>query len=189
MGGRAEEMISSGSWWDLRSPRKCFALWGGFLLAPLLVNLFVRRSFVHPAQVRLLEAHEARIVRKLEPKLEGLLKQSGEILSRSRGGTFTKQDPSAPIQALRKFGTEQHVQLKDLRSAEPTASQQNDSKMKVPQMLLEVKAFGSFAKLARWIEDVEREPGLAMESLTLKTGPDPSGPQQELEARIAVFMQ
>ena len=177
--------------WNFKNPKKCFGFWAVFILAPLLVNIFIWKSFVAPGTARLQVKEEMKKMTVLQPKLEGLLAESHELLSEWRKSIFTKEDPSAAMQTIHKLGAQNHVEIKEIRSKAQKLWENKADKNQISgysQMSVDLEVRGNFARLMRWMNDVEREAGLEIDSWKLTPAEKPGDPHR-LTVSMDVFLK
>jgi len=145
------------------------AIVAAIVAIPLALNLVVWAGFTRPARARVQAWRDSRGLAKLKPTLEALLADSGSVIEQGRQIRFTRQDPAGPTQALQRLAGEHRLTVKAIRSGsqETDGASTKDAASKIEgltAMPIELTVVGSFAKIARWISDVEAEPGLQVES-------------------------
>ena len=179
--------------WNLRKPAKSILVGGIIFIAPLVLNLFLWRSFVTPQQGRLRQSVEGRTLAEAKPKLEALLGKSQQLLKNWKQSAFSKEDPAQAMQVIQKIGMKHHVQIQEIRSAGQQASQNSsaEAKQAIPgfsEMPVELEVKGSFGKLVRWLGDIENESGLEVESWEIVPAKYPDEPHK-LMVDLKVLLQ
>ena len=178
--------------WNFREPKKCFTFWAIFLVAPVLVNVFVDQSFVSPQRARLRGMEETKKITVLKPKLEVHLAETNQLLSGWDKSIFTKEDPSRAMQVIQKLGAESHVEIQEIRSKGQKFSEKKAEGSQTlsgySQMSMDLEVRGSFSKLLRWMNEVEKQTGLEIDSWKMISGENPGDPHK-LTVNVSVFLK
>ena len=179
--------------WNFREPKKCFTLWAIFIAIPILVNVLIWNSWVLPATARLRAGEEIQKMTVLKPKLEALLTQTHQLFGGWEKSIFTKDDPSRAMQVIQRLGTLSHVDIKEIRSkgqkfSEKKAGQAKTDLSGYSEMSMDLEVRGSFGRLLRWMNEVEKQGGLEIDSWKLVPGGKPGEPHK-LTVGINVFLK
>lgn len=134
-----------------------YGKWAVLLAVPPLVNCAIWMTLVIPQQQQEQSQHSMRTMTELKPKLEAVLKTSSRLAMAARQSQAASDDPSASLQLVQRLADSQHVRLTALKAGGKAAA-------------LDVEASGRFSKLARWLGDIEAQPGLLIESWTIAPG-------------------
>ncbi len=171
--------------WNFKDRKKFILLWSVFILSPLLLNLFIWKSFVLPQSAKLHRAEEVKKMTVLRPQLEKLLSEFHRELGGWQKSVFTKEDPSAAMQAIQKLSTQNHVEIKQIRSKGTGDSPENPG---YSQMTVELEVWGNFTRLLHWMNAVETQTGLEIDSWKIATTENPSEPPK-LTVSMNVFLK
>ena len=143
------------------------------MAAPLAVNLAVWALLVAPAQRRVAASRSARSLLELKPQLESLLRRSNQLLMSWDRTVRTGDDPAASTALLERLADQHHLQLTKLSGRQSRSEGTGASASTMP---VELEVVGRFSKLARWLGDVEAQPGLRIESWNMTPGGQFGGP-------------
>ena len=178
--------------WSFREPKKCFTFWAIFLAAPVLINVFMDQSFVSPQRARLRGMEETEKITVLKPKLETHLAETNQLLGGWDKSIFTKEDPSRAMQIIQKLGAGSHVEIREIRSnGQKFSEKKTDGTQTLSgysQMSMDLEIRGSFSKLLRWMNEVEKQTGLEIDSWKITSGENPGDPHR-LTVNIDVFLK
>ena len=142
---------------------RSYGKWALVLLVPPLVNGALWVTLVIPQQRREQSQRSMRTMTDLKPKLETLLNASSRLVAAAKQPGGASDDPSAAIQRVQRLADRHRVRLSTLKAGGKAAA-------------LDVEATGRFSKLARWLGDVEAQPGLRIESWNMTPGEQFGGP-------------
>jgi hypothetical protein len=183
---------------------RSYGLWVGLLAIPLIVNSAIWMSSVVPQQAKLQEWRDTQALTELMPKLNGLLRESYQLVMGRKHTNFTREDPSVVMQTVQRLAEAHRVQIKELQ----TKGQQAKGRQKKGPMIvkgetiaqakgvlsgfstmaLNLEVTGHFNKLAHWISDIEAQSGLQVDSWTLTPGEAPNTPHQ-LTVTLTAFLR
>ena len=164
-----------------------YGWWIGLFVAPLLINGMVWKALVVPARNQLEAWQETATVRKLTPKFEALLVESRKILADWARSAFTSDDPSAVMQAIQRLAGVHHVRIKELSATgQPTG--RSDQAASIGTLPLELEVTGRFSQLAHWMNGVEGQSGLQIDSWTLAPG-QMAGQAHRLTIKMTAFLR
>lgn len=144
---------------------RSYGAWALVLAVPLLVNGAIWATLVIPQQRQERAWRARRAMTELKPKLETLVTTSHRLVAEAERSGEAPRDPAAAIQLVQRLADRQHLRLSTLKAggkAAPTT--------------VGVEASGRFSKLARWLGDVEAQPGLLIESWHMTPGEQPGEP-------------
>ena len=170
--------------WTFKRIIANYGVWAALFIAPLLVNLLVWAAVVAPQRRALQTWRETSRLSKLKPQFETLLTQSHQVLAQWRQTSFTKEDPSAVMQDLRRLAGKHHVQIQELNSMASSASVAAGSS----SMPLELNVTGRFSTLAHWMSEIENQGGFLVESWTLAPESEAAG-QCQLSVKMTAFLR
>ena len=178
--------------WNLKKPTKSILVWGIIFIVPLVLNLFLWGGFVAPAGAGLRKSIEMKTLAEAKPKLEVLLTQSHRLLKDWKQSAFSKEDPSAAMQIIQKIGVKHHVQIQEIRSAgQQIKDSSKEEKRAVPgfsEMPVELEVRGNLGKLLRWLNEIENQSGLEIESWEIVPAKN-SGEPHSLLVDLTVLLQ
>ena len=173
---------------SLKTFVRAYGMWVALLAIPLIVNGALWKFLVVPQRAELRAWRETQVIAELRPKLESLLTQSGQMLTDVSRTSFTQQDPSAVMQAVKRLAGLHHVQVKEVRMAGQEVTSGGTTIPGFSTMPMELSVSGRFSKLAQWISDVEGQSGLQVDSWTMTPGTGPSDPHQ-LSVKLTAFLR
>ena len=179
--------------WNFRGLKKCFTFWGVLVIAPLLVNVLIWKSWALPQTARLRAGEEMKKMTVLQPKFEALLGEMHQLLGDWKKSVFTKDDPSRAMQVIQKLGALSHVDIKEIRSkgqkfSEKKPGQANADLSGYSEVSMDLEVRGSFGRLMRWMSEVEKQGGLEIDSWKIVPGEKPDEPHK-LTLGINVFLK
>ena len=146
-----------------RSVVRSYGKWALVLAVPPLVNCAIWVTLVIPQHRQEQSRRSMRMMTELKPKLDTLLDTSSRLVTAAKQSWRDSKDHSAAIQLVQRLADRQHVRLSTLKAGGKAAA-------------LDVEASGRFSKLARWLGDVEAQPGLLIESWNITPGEQPGEP-------------
>ncbi len=171
------------------------------LCIPIAVNLIVGGVVYLPQRARLRRWQEARMLVEEKPKLEGLLHQSREVIASWEPTRFSKKDPAAVVETLQRMAGRHDLQVKNIRtggsSRAGTQKRKNGeaSGRSAPAkaggfstVAVDLDLAGSFSRLTRWIDEVESQYGLRIDSWSMTGDREPGQPMQ-MAARLTAFLE
>ena len=146
--------------------------WVALLVLPLIVNGLVWRGMVAPAREELRAWRDTQVLADIQPTFAALLTHSEQMITAWERRGFSQEDPDAAMQQLQRLGGRHHVHITQIsaigqRTLAPTG-QTTSLLPTVSTIPLELAVTGTFGQLARWISDVEAQPGLQIDSWTLE---------------------
>ena len=141
--------------------------WLAVVIIPLTVNVAVWRVLVVPQQATLRAWRNAQVLTEFQPKLVALLSESRQTLAEWRRTSFASDDPSAAIQAVKRLAGRHHVQLKQLSASGAVAQAAHAAPSSRGAIPVEVEATGRFSHLAHWLNEVETQSGLQVDTWEL----------------------
>lgn len=167
-------------------------LWVSLIVLPLAVSLMVWKFLVAPQKVQLDHWRDKQLLIELKPKLEMILKGSKQLLSDSQQTGFVEEDPAAVMQAIERIARERHVEVREIRSNDKTASKSDEeARNSIPgfkTIPLDLEVQGNFDKLARWIGEVENQVGLQVDSWSMAPSTELNQPHR-LTLRMTAYLR
>ena len=156
-----------------------------FLLAtlPVMVNCFVWKKIVVPAQNQMATVRQMESLVAVNPKLEAAVSRSSQLLDEWERRGFTSEDPEAVVRLIREAANAKGVKIEEINRKELA-----DSKATVSIMPLELKVSGNYMKLADWMGRLEGNQNLQIEHCSLTPSKE-SGVGNDLDITLRVILR
>ena len=177
---------------------KRFGPWLKLALIPLAVNLVLWQFFYVPQRKILQKRRQAWILVEKKPEIETLLKESRELRASWEPTQFSRKDSSAAVEAIQQLAGRHDLQIRNLqtqgsgeRGGEMVTGTGKDAAARVPgfsAMPIHLDLAGSFAKLVRWMSDVESQYGFQIDSWQI-TGPRELGQTTLMSVQVTAFLR
>ena len=134
------------------------------VLVPLAVNTVALKVWVAPRQASLGDLRETLSFLESKGRLESLLAESEELAGRWEGLKTLNPDPMVALMEIKKMASAQRLRVGENTSKSfQLASGSSDVSIQ-----LDVSA-DDYDHLAQWLEKLEREPGIQIESWSLES--------------------
>ena len=153
---------------------RVYGPWVAFLAAPLLVNALVFRVALLPERSKVFAWKEARSLSEVKPEFQALLTESRQIRVALGKSALGRRDNQTVMQTIQQSAKRNGIQVSETKM-QGQAAQENGT---VP---VELDASGTFAKLARWMSELESEEGFRLDSWMLREG--------KLNLKMTVFLE
>ena len=176
-----------GSRFDPRTLIRSAAFWIALGALPVLLNVSIWKTFVVPQQAQLGAWREAQALITLKPKLASLVTESHQLAMAWDRTAFRADDPAAVTQRIQRLAGQHGVQIKEMA----TQGQAKDHERIVPgfsTLPLDLEVTGSFSKIARWMNAVESQSCLQMDSWIL-TPDKEAGRASHLSVSLTAFLR
>ena len=162
--------------WRLTGSMVTYLPWALVLILPIAVNLIVWNAVVRPERLNLKTWRDTRSLTQIRPELETLLGQSGQMIAQWENSIYKKDDPSAAMQMIQRLATENRVQVKGIQTKlyeeTPSSARKGNNALGLTEMPVDIAVVGSYAKLAKWLSDLEAQRSLQINSWTLQPSTD-----------------
>ena len=162
------------------------------LTLPLIINSLIWRQLTIPQQVKLQEWRDQQRFVELKPKFEAVLLEAQKTLGHWEQTSFSKEDPSAAMETIERLAGHHRLEIKGIHlreqePARPGAEQTKQDSSFFTTMSLNLNVAGSFDRLARWMNDIEAQSGLRIDSWKLASA-TVSKQTPRLDVDITVFL-
>lgn len=174
--------------------------WLKILCFPLAVNLIVWGLIYLPLRNRLQRWQQVRMLIEEKPKLESLLQESRQVIASWEPARFSEKDSSAVAEALQRMAGRHDLEVKNIRLGGPLQAGAAKKKNRVVSgqsapvkaggfspVAVDLELEGNFARLTRWINEVESQYGLQIDSWSIRSGREPGKPVR-MTARLTAFL-
>ncbi len=154
---------------------------------PLLASAILWKGLVVPQRQQLIAWQEAQTLIALKPKLASLVMESRRLTAEWDRTGFQADDPSAVMQRIQRLAGEYGVKIKEI-STQGQAKGHERTLSGFSTMPIDLDVTGSFSKIARWMNAVESQPSLQIESWVLT--PDKETEQaSRLSVNLTAFLR
>ena len=151
--------------------------------APVMINWLVWKKIVVPAQNQIAYVRQMESLVIVNPKLEGAVSRSSQLLDAWERRGFTSEDPEAVVRLIREAAKAQGVKIEEINKKEPA-----NSKSAISIMPIDLKLSGSTMKLAGWIGRLEENQDLQFERCSLSSSKEP-GAGNYLDVTLRVILR
>lgn len=163
------------------------------LTLPLIVNSVIWGNLTVPQREKLQEWRDQQRFIELKPKFEAVLLESQKTLGHWEQTSFSKEDPSAAMETIERLAGHHRLEIKGIHlrekeSNQPGAEQTKQDNPFFTTMSLNLNVAGSFDRLARWVNDIEAQSGLRIDSWKLASA-TASKQTPRLDVNITVFLK
>ena len=165
---------------------KRFAFAAFLIVAPLLLNIFLWKAFVKPAQEKVRTLQDMVSLIRMKPNLELLVQESDHLLA------SWQEHPLMVVKEIQKQAGNFHVQIKEINTADRETAHDakgNLSKdaLSFSSVPVSLETAGSYNKLASWLNAIETKSGLQIDQWTLLP-PSAQGGVSRLSVKMKVIL-
>ena len=165
--------------------------WAALLVLPLLVNGLAWKKWVGERE-ELRAWRDTQVLADIRPAFSALLTRSEQMIAAWKRNGFSREDPAAAMQQLQRLGGRHYVHITQMSATgQHTSAPTGRPASLLPTIStipLELAVTGAFGQLARWMSDVEAQPGLQIDSWTLE--PDKEvGQLDRFTVHLSAFLQ
>ena len=160
--------------WHLTGSPATYLPWAFLLILPFLINLIFWNTMVHPVRANLAKWQDTKALSEIRPQLEGLIAESNQMVTGWDESIFKKDDPSSAMQTIQRLASENRVQVKGMQTSihEEASAGKVKNPMGLTEMPVNLVVAGSYAKLAQWLNALEEQHGLRINSWSLQQSTD-----------------
>ena len=164
-----------------------FLFYAAVLIVPVALNVWLWRAVVVPQQRETQTWRDTEVFLTWKPKLSSSITDSHRLVMDWQRSVFSSADPSAVMQTLRRLAGECHVQMDEMNAS--GVNRGETARMgSFSTMPLELKLAGSFGQLAHWMNAVERQAGLQLDSWTI-TGTQAPGERHQAAVKLTALLR
>ena len=134
--------------------------WLLITVVPAAVNLLIWEIGVVPAQKKLAAVREMTALVEIKPRLEALVSQSDQILSKQSQGSPITGDIASVVQWIQGSAKAQGIQIEEINKNNP----EDPAAARIP---VEFKVTGGYFRLTHWLTALEKNPDIRMDHCSL----------------------
>ena len=157
------------------------------LIVPVALNVWLWRTVVVPQQRESQAWRDTEVFLTWKPRLTSSITDSHRLVMDWQRTVFSSADPSAVMQTLRRLAGEYHVQMDEMNASGVNRGETVKAGA-FSTMPLELKLAGSFGQLAHWMNAVERQSGLQLDSWT-SSGAQEAGSRHEAAVKLTALLR